>query len=132
MTNGLTTCCPWLQQPVTFIVPPTYLRHCASYCILPTLNTFISLHIAFHVFFDGLTKAYDMMPDGGFGPGDQTMYSNDTPRYHNPGFVSGHLPTGPDAQRCIKIFHILPGQVVHGGVDGDTNAQALNDADDKR
>ncbi|CAE7656084.1 ML3 [Symbiodinium pilosum] len=31
--------------------------------------------------------AYDMMPDGFFGPGDQAMYSNDAPRYHSPGQV---------------------------------------------
>ena len=34
-------------------------------------------------------EAYDMMPDGFFGPGDQTMYSNDAPRYHSPGHFHG-------------------------------------------
>lgn len=51
--------------------------------------------------------AYDMMPDGGFGPGDQPLYSNDTPRYHN------------------------PGQVVHEGMNADMNAQALKQVEDK-
>ena len=69
-----------------------------------------------------------MMPDGGFGPGDQPLYSNDTPRYHNPGrFLSA----------CSHVWVLLlrvkdpSGQVVHEGMNADMNAQALKQVEDK-